>query len=251
MHYIVFDLEFNQDPSSIISPTENPSMLPFEIIQIGALKLDHFLKTVATFNQYIKPAIYSKINPVISELTGITSDQLDYGKPFSQVYYDFLDFIGSTDNIFCVWGMSDVKELFKNADYYQLDKQRIPRKFINIQPYVSIFLGLPVTKLLNLKVAVDALQILNTYSFHNALHDSFYTAEIFKKIYSPSILPKHYDPTFVHMKARSRQPRKIIDFDRLIQQFEKMYGRKLTPQEIEMIKLAYHMGKTNQFIRYD
>lgn len=35
--------------------------------------------------------------------------------------------------------------------------------------------------------------------------------------------------------------------EQLFAQFEKMYNRKLSSQEKDMIKLAYIMGKTNQF----
>ena len=38
--------------------------------------------------------------------------------------------------------------------------------------------------------------------------------------------------------------------EQLFAQFEKMYNRKLSSQEKDMIKLAYIMGKTNQFSKY-
>ena len=38
-----------------------------------------------------------------------------------------------------------------------------------------------------------------------------------------------------------------IDTVNLFKQFEKMFNTKLTLQEQDMIKLAYMMGKTNQF----
>ena len=41
--------------------------------------------------------------------------------------------------------------------------------------------------------------------------------------------------------------KKKIYTEQLFAQFEKMYNRKLSSQEKDMIKLAYIMGKTNQF----
>ncbi len=38
-----------------------------------------------------------------------------------------------------------------------------------------------------------------------------------------------------------------IDFVSLIKQFEKMFNREMTKEEKSIIKLAYIMGKTNQF----
>ena len=78
MHYIVLDLEFNQDPESIIDLSLIPGNLikknkyPQEIIQIGAVKLDENLNIIEPFNRLVKPSIYGHISPFITELTGLT-----------------------------------------------------------------------------------------------------------------------------------------------------------------------------------
>jgi DNA polymerase III epsilon subunit-like protein len=247
MDYIVFDLEFNQDFSSLQNNVPTMTSYPFEIIQIGAIKLDSDFKQVSTFDRYIKPTLYKNISPFITELTGITTQQLISEQPFSKVYMAFVEFISSADSLFCTWGMSDMKELFRNVAYHELDKKLLPKMFINLQPYASLYLKLPTKKLLRLEHATQALNIPLTQPFHNALNDAYYTAELFKKIYTPSINPKLYDPDFI--AVRPRQPKKEIDTDKLIQQFEKMYARKTTEIEQEMILLAYKMGRTNQFLK--
>lgn len=248
MYFIVFDLEFNQDINSYQLNDMKTSKYPYEIIQIGAIKLDQDYRTVATFNRYIKPSIYSQISSFVSELTGITSEQLLSEEPFHLIFKEFINFIGENNSIFCTWGMSDMKELYKNAEYHKLDKKLLPELYINLQPYVSTFLNLPKSQLLKLQTAVEVLDILMPYRFHNALNDAYYTAELFKIINNPSMEPKRYDPNFINIQPR--QPKKIIDFDKLILQFEKMYDRELNQEEQEMIKIAYQMGKTNQFITY-
>lgn len=249
MDYIVFDLEFNQDFSSISFPAANSFRCPFEVIQIGAIKLDFHLNTVATFSRYIKPAIYSQVDPFITDLTGITMQQLLDEKPFPVIFNEFIEFIGESeaDSVFCTWGMSDIKELFRNVNYHQLDQNRLPKLFINLQPYVSTHLGLAASKLLNLKTAAESLQISMPYPFHNALYDAYYTAELFKKINCPAIQSKQYDPNYV--KLRPKQPKKRIDFEQLILQFEKMFTRNLSQEEKDMVMLAYKMGKTHQFLK--
>ncbi len=247
MYYIVFDLEFNQDFSSLHSPSMNSKRCPFEIIQIGAIKIDMLSNTVATFNRYVKPAIYSQVNTFITDLTGITTDQLLLESSFPEIFNDFIDFIGEIDSVFCTWGMSDMKELFKNVEYHKLDNTRLPKLFINLQPYVSIHLGLSHSKLLNLKTAVESLNISMPHPFHNALYDAYYTAELLKKIKSPALQPKRYDPNYVNIRPRQRK--KITDFEQLILQFEKMYAKELSNEEKDMVKLAYKMGKTNQFLK--
>jgi len=247
MYFIIFDLEFNQDFPSLQDLDRKRSPHPLEIIQIGAIKLDLEFNTVATFNRYVKPAIYTRISPFITELTGITTEQLQIEEAFPEIYKTYTEFIDGTDSVFCIWGMSDIKELFRNAEYHHLNRKLLPKMFINLQPYASLYLNLPKKNLLSLQYAVEALNLPITNTFHNALSDAYYTAEIFKKIYNTSIQPKIYDPSYIAI--RPRQPKREIDIDKLLQQFEKMYAREMTEEEQGMIKLAYKMGRTNQFLK--
>ena len=245
MYYIVFDMEFNQDPASFMA--EVRSTYPFEIIQIGAVKLDEKFHTIETFNHYVKPSIYKDINPVITELTGITTNQLQQEKTFPMIYDSFLSFTGHNDSVFCTWGMSDLKQLYRNCEYHGLDFTAFPDAYINLQPYASLHLGQSKKKLLNLKFTVEALHIPITQPFHDALSDSYYTAKIFEKIYQTSMKPKKYSQ---HKSSTlPRQIKKTLDSEMLITQFEKMLKRTLTEEEKRMVILSYHMGKTGQFLK--
>lgn len=247
MHYIVFDLEFNQDVSSLQNFHFQNTRYPFEIIQIGAIKLDAQFNQIDTFNRYVKPTFYGQVSPFITELTGINTNQLQSEETFPHVYKDYIHFIGGTDSVFCIWGLSDIKELFRNASYHELGHESLPRQYINIQPYAPIHLKLPHKKLMRLEDAVSMLHIPVTHPFHNAFHDAYYTTEVFKKIYHPSMYPIHYDPSY--RPTRPKKPKKQIDFEKLINQFAKMYQRNMSEEEQDMIKLAYKMGKTNQFLK--
>jgi hypothetical protein len=66
---------------------------------------------------------------------------------------------------------------------------------------------------------------------------------------NPSIQSKIYQPNENRRRSQPRQPKRTIDFDALIAQFEKMYDRPMTEEEQSMIKLAYQMGKTEQFLK--
>jgi len=253
MNYIVFDLEFNQDiPNTIMvekdSQTNRKVVYPFEIIQIGAVKLDPDYHRISTFNRYIKPTIYTRVSPFVTELTGITTEQLMAEETFSNVYTAFLDFIGDTDSIFCTWGMSDIKELFRNTKYHKLDNKYLPKKYLNIQPLVSLHLGLSSKKLLRLQTAVESLDIPINQTFHDASSDAYYTAEIFIKLRPSYRETKTYDPNKISIQAVS--PKKSIDVEGLIKQFEKMYNRELSEEERGIVLLAYKMGKTHQFIKF-
>lgn len=54
MNYIIFDLEFNQGFDRLNNKTVSNAKCPFEIIQIGAIKLDSELNILDTFSSYIK-----------------------------------------------------------------------------------------------------------------------------------------------------------------------------------------------------
>ncbi|MGD9566936.1 MAG: exonuclease domain-containing protein [Sedimentibacter sp.] len=245
--YIVFDMEFNQDFSDETAKKIKGSMFPFEVIQIGAVKLDSNLNIVDSFNRYIKPDIYKKVSPFIEELTGITTDMLINEKSFQEVYNEFIDFIDDINSIFCVWGMSDMRELYKSAEYYNQNVSLLPKLFINLQPYASLYFHIPKKIQLRLQSAIEMLNIPVIKEFHNALNDAYYTADIFKKIYNEYLQPIIYNPNYV--KPRIREPKRVIDIDALIKQFEKMYDREISEEEKSMIILAYKMGKTNQFLK--
>jgi Inhibitor of the KinA pathway to sporulation, predicted exonuclease len=246
MNYIVFDLEFNQYYNSAKDPAaaNNPNC-PFEIIQIGAVKLDEHFKKISIYNNFIKPEIYSRLSPFVSEITGITEEALRSAPDHSFVYKDFMHFIGKESCVLCVWGKADIKELYRNFSYHNFDISILPKEYIDLQKYASKYFNCPKGILMGLKNAVELLHIPINNSFHDALSDAKYTAKVFRKISNEAIMPKLYDPNkpnIKHKKASSR-----IDFIKLYMQFEKMYNREMSKEERSIIKLAYMMGKTNQF----
>ena len=64
MNYIVFDLEWNQNPDGRKHPD---SRLPFEIIEIGAVKLNEKREIIDTFQCLIKPKVYHWIHDSIHD----------------------------------------------------------------------------------------------------------------------------------------------------------------------------------------
>ena len=139
----------------------------------------------------------------------------------------------------------DLKELFRNITYYDLPYKTLTKSYINIQHYASRYFNNPAGKSIGLQNAIQILNLDQDKSYHNALNDAYYTAEVFKKLYTDSIKPKVYSHTPIRIKSESK---KLVDYNALILQIEKMYNKKLTSEEISMIKLAYNMGKTNQFL---
>lgn len=253
MNYIIYDLEFNQknnlpsedDNSCFIeSKINNNCSMPFEIIQIGALKLNESLQTISTFNALVKPTVYKTIHPFIENLTNITNAKVDSCEDFLTVYEDFLRFIGDDEVILCVWGTVDIKELLRNIKFYNLSTTYIS-KYIDIQKCASKYLKAPIKSKIGLRSSIELLNIPIEGEFHDAFNDAYYTAEVFKRIYDDNIKPMIYTST---PSRRVSQPKERIDIVSLINQFEKMFNREMSEEEKSIIKLSYIMGKTKQFI---
>ncbi|MBU5591868.1 exonuclease domain-containing protein [Clostridium sp. MSJ-4] len=244
MTYIVYDLEFNQKYSNS-SNDKTISELPFEIIQIGALKLNENFETISTFNELIKPKVYTTIHPYVESLTNITIDKLSSSELFTTVYHNFINFIGNSDVTLCVWGKADIKELIRNVKFNNLSTSFIPLKYIDVQKHASTYFNVPKGSKIGLKTAVELLNINFENRFHDAFYDAFYTTEVYKKIYNTNINPKIY--TTNNAKRLSKSKNKV-NTTALVNQFEKMYNRKMSDEEKSIIKLAYIMGRTNQFV---
>ena len=247
MNYVIFDLEFNQRHPSLKSSSEDkvPSLL-FEIIQIGALKINSNYKTLSTFNELINPSVHTLLHPYVETLTNLKNKDLEKAECFTNTFSKFLDFIGNEEIVFVVWGVSDIKELIKNAEFFNISSNIKNIKYIDIQDYASKLFKYPKGSRIGLRNAIEYLNLPTNCEFHDALNDAYYTALVFSSIHTKDMLPKLYAPS---KKSRLKINRPSINTVALINQFEKMYNRNLTSDEKSMIDLAYTMGRTNQFTK--
>lgn len=272
MDYIVFDLEFNQlyakkneeinnnnnnlGNNNIIesNPLQNKyniidnktCEMPFEIIQIGAIKLNENLEVLSTFNKLVKPSLYKEIHPFIEDLTGINNEMVKNEQCFPSVYKEFLKFIGSNDFTMCVWGIDDIKQLIRNINFYKLNIHNNIKKYIDIQSLASKEYKTKKGNRLGLKAAVEFWNIPIKNDFHNALNDAIYTTEVFRNIFNKNLKPNIYsNPNYNRLTNKSLK----VDSDKLISQFEKIFMRKMTKEERSIIRIAYNMGKTHQFLK--
>lgn len=175
MNYIVVDFEWNQSPYG--KNTSN-KRLPFEIIEIGAVKLDEEGREIDRFDEVIKPKVYKRMHHVTRNLTGITERDLNQGIRFSKALVDFMAWCGE-DYMFCTWGNLDLLELQRNMKFYHLDHLLPgPIKYYNVQKLFRILYD-DENSAMSLEHAVDYLHIDKKEEFHRAIHDAEYTAIIF------------------------------------------------------------------------
>lgn len=248
MEYIVFDLEFNQGFDRALNKTVSNEKCPFEIIQIGAIKLDSKFNIIDTFNSYVKPSIYMDIHPFVGKMTGINPSNIREAYSFPKVYKEFRNFIASKESILCVWGSGDLKELYRNIMYHGLPLKSLPKYYINIQQYASKYFKNPAGKSIGLQNSIELLGLSEDKSFHNALNDAYYTAQVFMRIYSPSIVPEVYIYTPIKPSRVKRNSKAQIDYNKLFDEFKTILNRELNEEDKKIIDLAYKMGKTHQFL---
>ncbi len=245
MNYIVLDLEFNQPfPFKSGPHAELNPECPFEIIQIGAVKLNENFEITDSFNYMIKPQIYPRIHPFVEKITGITGDQLKNCNSFPEAFSAFVNFLGEEKNILCTWGIDDIKSLYKNILFYNLDIRLIPEQYVNVQTYASSYLNYESGKNIGLKNAVTELKLEISSSFHDALHDAEYTAKIFRIVRPEKLIPDTFHPLDIVSK-KQKSPR--IHVKNLITHFENSLQRELTSEERSLVKSAYKLGRNHTF----
>lgn len=190
MNYIVLDLEWNQSPGGRYR--ENPK-IPFEILEIGAVKLNSRRKTVSEFHETIKPLIYRTMNRHTQEVVHMDMGELKKSRTFSPVARSFLDWCGRNP-VFVTWGPSDLFELQRNLEYYHI-QYPFPKPFLYYDLQKLYSLGyLDGKKRPALQEVVEALQIPQERRFHAAFDDAWYTAEIMKRMnIKPLLIYKSVD----------------------------------------------------------
>lgn len=245
MNYIVLDLEFNQSfPFKTGKKVEPNPECPFEIIQIGAVKLNEAFEQIGTFDYMIRPQIYPRLHPFVEKITGIHPDMLADKPSFSEAYAAFLAFIGKEPAILCTWGGDDVKSLFRNILFYDLDADAMTDQFLNVQPFAAQYLNHEAGKAIGLKNAVEALGIPEGETFHNALNDAVYTAEIFKITHPTEIRPETFQP----LTMLAKKPKKLrTNVKSLLMYVEERMERELTEDEKSLVKMAYMLGRSHTF----
>lgn len=174
MNYIIMDLEWNQ---SSTGQKEVSKVLPFEIIEIGAIKLNNDRKMIDEFSELVKPQVYHEMHRVTRKLIHLQMEQLEQGRPFTEVMRQFREWCGD-DYIFCTWGPLDLTELQRNIRYYKQEPLADgPIKFLDVQKLFSIAYEDQKSRR-TLEYAIDHLAVEKDIPFHRAFSDAYYTAKI-------------------------------------------------------------------------
>lgn len=221
MNYIVLDLEWNQG-----NPQREPEVygVPFEIVEIGAIKLNEDKKMIGEFNRLVKPQLYHELNRITRKLIHLQMAQLEHGRPFPKIFEEFREWCGE-DFLFCTWGPLDLEELQKNMKYYDLDPlSDRPLKFYDVQKLFSIAFEDRKTRR-SLEYAVDFLHIDKDIPFHRAFSDAYYTAKVLAEITDDNALKCYSFDTFIKPKTRREEIK--ITFDNYAKYISREFPSKV------------------------
>lgn len=224
MNYIVFDLEWNQCPFG--KGRENEK-LPFEIIEIGAIKLNDQGEQLEEFHRVIRPVVYKKLHFRTQEVVHLDARTLENGQPFYQAAKEFLDWCGEKF-LFCTWGTTDLTELQRNLKYYGLLKLLPgPVRFLDVQKLFSRAYEDGRSRK-SLEYGIDFLKLEKKGDFHQALIDAWYTAEIFRTLMRPEILQFYSIDCYQNPKTKEEQIYAVFD------RYSKMISREFDTKEDAM-----------------
>lgn len=206
MNYIVFDLEWNQCPQG--KARENPR-LPFEIVEIGAIKLNEAKEEIGQFHEVIRPLVYRRLHFRTREVIHIKQSELDHARTFSPVVRDFLAWCGE-DYKFVTWGSLDLNELQRNMDYYRIKNPLAkPLFFYDLQKMYSLLCEDGKNRS-SLEDVVEALAIEKVRPFHRAFDDTYYTAEVMKRLDLTPVI--RYESIDYHRIPENREEEIFRDF---------------------------------------
>ena len=202
MNYIVFDLEWNQCPTG--KPDENEK-LPFEIIEIGAVKLNEEKKYLDSFRALVKPKIYRRLHFQTQKVIGLTMEDLNRdGIPFEQAAEKFLDWCGEEPR-FCTWGTLDLMELQRNLAFYgMIDRLKGPIFYEDVQKLFAICYETRRDRRA-LSYAVEYLHLPEDGAFHFAKEDAAYTARVLQTIPDDIIRENYSIDCWQNPKSRGEE----------------------------------------------
>ena len=224
MEYIVFDLEWNQCPDG---KRKEVACLPFEIIEIGAWKLNERRQITGQFHTIIKPQVYKWIHNKTREVIHIDYENLRDGLPFPAAAREVLEWCGE-DYRFCTWGDLDVMELQRNLKYYSME-QLLPGPifYYDIQKLFSRNFEDGKSRK-SLEYGIDYLGLPKKEGFHRALEDAKYTADVFQKL--DSYYLEHYYSVDVYQNPKTRKEELHLFYP----EYEKYVSREFATKEAAM-----------------
>lgn len=217
---VAIDLEWNTASRGLKVDPDLASRMMFEIIEIGAVRLDQGMRVKDRFATPVRPVLYTKLQHHIARVTNRTSQSLEEGLTFPKAWRSFLDFAGH-DLVLASWGTSDPEVLISNLQFHEIKPQPAFRA-LNIQAVFSALAeGTSRGNQRSIEYALDFLRLDKDLPFHEALSDAVYAGRILAETLRPELeagkdpekllKPFIYDPFLVSQSEERLEIEKDTD----------------------------------------
>lgn len=176
LRYVVVDLEWNQYPRWVRTPTSREGVvMPHEIIQIGAVKVDGLFRVVDTFTVDIRLQGRRKLSKHVAKVINKTQADIDAGVDFPVAYARFSDWSADAER-FITWGTDDFRVFENNLTYYKMSGLDAEMWYDAQMIYARQIRGDRVQT--SLEKAAETLEVEDNLEHHDALNDSYITVGV-------------------------------------------------------------------------
>ena len=184
MYYITLDLEWNQAyaQKALAVQKRLSCRLRGEVIQIGAVKMDAKMNICGSYQIIVKPQYFKKLHRHVSELTGISQEQMDLGTPLPEAAERFRKWCGK-DFVFLTWGPDDIPMLKENFNVHGISAAWLDKVY-DLQLIFARQTD-DSTKQRSLEYAMDYFSLEQHLPAHDALNDAYFTALVAKELDTP------------------------------------------------------------------
>lgn len=184
MYYITLDLEWNQAyaQKALAVQRRLACRLRGEVIQIGAVKLDKDMNICGSYQVIVKPQYFKKLHRHVSELTGISQEQMDMGTPLTEAAEKFKKWCGK-NFAFLTWGPDDIPMLKENFNVHDIPSAWLDNTYDLQQIFNRQTDG--ASKQRSLEYAMEYFDIPMNLPAHDALNDAYFTALVAQALNVP------------------------------------------------------------------
>lgn len=199
-YHIVLDLEMNPVSELCWSACNG---LKSETIEIGAIKIDAGTNQIVDkFSCVVRPQFNHRVEPKITRLTGISTDEVRSASTFCTALSDFVDWIGHEDAQVYSWSPSDYTQLKKECFAKQIAFPEVFSDWVDFQAEYPKYLGYSRNRCFSLKDAADLIgtTIISSQA-HRALYDAQVTANLV--LFALTEEYKHYTSRISDMADRA------------------------------------------------
>lgn len=176
---IALDMEWNQPLPWKEYPQVPKALMPGEIIQIGAVKLNSAGKELGRLQLHIRPKYFKQVHWKVKKLTQISQSEMMTGVTFPEAapaLGNWLTEDGIPYDIFA-WGGEDERVLVANLEAWGIVPDWLPENIYDLRMIYDSFHG-RYQQSTSLTDAAGELGVQLELTQHDSLNDALYLAAI-------------------------------------------------------------------------